>query len=212
MTFWRWAVTLIGLGAIGTGAVLYAGFGAFLPWREDAEVARVIKLAGVRAGQTGAEIGAGKGRFSLALSRAVGSGGRVYATELAGPTFDTLAARTAGMPNLTLVVAKREQTRLPEACCDVIVMRNVYHHVTNPAEFLTEVKRALRPGGRVVTIDFEPGALWFHGGRPADASERRPGHGVSRSAADAEFEAAGFRVELARPNWSRPLWLTVFSR
>jgi SAM-dependent methyltransferase len=211
MTMWKLAVLLIGLGAAGTGSVLHVAFGAFLPWRENAEVARLTQLAGVREGQTIGEIGAGGGRFSLALAQAVGARGRVYASELAGPTYEALSGRAAGASNLTVVKAERESTNLPDACCDLLLLRNVYHHVTNPEQFLTSVKRALRPGGRVIVIDFEPGALWFHGGRPGDASERRPGHGVSQAAAAAEFEAAGFRVETSQPRWSRPMWLSVWA-
>ena len=211
MAMWTLAAMLVGFGAAGTGAVLYAGFGAFLPWRENAEVARLTTLAGVREGVTIGEIGAGAGRFSLALAEAVGARGRVYASELAGPTYDALSARVAGISNITLVKAERQSTNLPDACCDVLLLRNLYHHVTNPERFLASVKRALRPGGRVIVIDFEPGALWFHGGRPGDASERRPGHGVSQAAAAAEFQAAGFRVETSQPRWSRPMWLSSFS-
>ena len=211
MTLWKLAVSLAGLGLAGLGAVLYVGFGAFLPWRENAEVERVIRLTGVRAGQTVAEIGAGSGRFSLKLASAVGDSGRVYATELAGSSFDALSARAQGLKNLTIVAAERERTNLPDACCDVILMRAVYHHVTQPDAFVNAVARALRPGGQVVVIDFEPGALWFHGGRPDDAAPRRPGHGVARSATIAEFTAAGFKVTTSDPNWSRPLWLTVFA-
>jgi ubiquinone/menaquinone biosynthesis C-methylase UbiE len=211
MTIGKLAAVLVGFGAAGTGAVLYAGFGAFLPWRENAEVAKLTKLAGVREGQAIGEIGAGGGRFSLALAEAVGARGRVYASELAGPTYDALSARVAGISNVTVIKAERESTNLPDACCDVLLLRNVYHHVTNPERFLASVKRALRPGGRVIVIDFEPGALWFHGARPGDASERRPGHGVAQAAAAAEFQAAGFRVETSQPRWSWPMWLSSFS-
>lgn len=209
---WKLAAVCVGLGAAGTGAALYAGFGAFLPWRENAEAADLVRLANVGPGQTIAEIGAGGGRFSLALARAVGTRGTVYASELPGPTYDALVARVSDTSNVEVVRAERDRTNLPDSCCDLVLMRNVYHHVTDPAGFLTAVRRALRPGGRVVVIDFEPGALWFHGGRPADAPERRPGHGVSQSAAAAEFEAGGFRVEISDSSWSRPLWLTVFTR
>jgi hypothetical protein len=62
----------------------------------------------------------------------------------------------------------------------------------------------------VAVIDFAPGALWFHGGAPDGT--RRPGHGVSRADAIAEFTAAGFVVREEVPDWSGPLWLVVFSR
>jgi hypothetical protein len=59
-------------------------------------------------------------------------------------------------------------------------------------------------------MDFEPGALWFHGGRPAEASGRRPGHGIGRGDAIAELRAAGFEVEREVPRWAGPMWLVLF--
>lgn len=212
MTFLKIVAGLTGLGLAGGAAVLYAGFGAFLPWREQAEADRLIEIAGIGEGKTIAEIGAGGGRFARALAAKVGTTGRVYATELAGPTHRVLAEQTADVPNITVIQADRGRTGLPDGCCDLVLLRNVYHHVSEPPAFLESVTRALRPGGRVVVIDFEPGALWFHGGRPDDASERRPGHGVAQQAAADEFAAAGFRLEQSAPRWSRPMWLSVFRR
>jgi hypothetical protein len=89
-------------------------------------------------------------------------------------------------------------------------MRAVYHHIQDPGPFVESVGRALRPGGRIAVIDFEPGTLWLHGGKPDGT--RRPGHGVSRRDALAEFAAAGFVVREEHPDWSRPLWLAVLTR
>lgn len=105
----------------------------------------------------------------------------------------------------------RSETRLPDGCCDVVLMRNVYHHVTQPQAFGRAVRKALKDGGRLAVIDFDTGALWFHGGRPDDTSPRRAGHGVSRRDAIAELSAAGFQLETEIPRWSGPLWLTIFS-
>jgi ubiquinone/menaquinone biosynthesis C-methylase UbiE len=204
------AVTTVGLA--GVTAILYVGFGAFLPWRENAEAARLADLIGVKEGQTVAEIGAGGGRFTVALAARVGAAGRVYASELPGATHQALVARTAGIGNITVVEAERTKTRLPDGCCDLVLMRNMYHHVTDPAAFVNEVRRAVRPNGLVVIIDFEPGALWFHGGRPDDAATRRAGHGVSQRAAAVELEAAGFRLERDEPQWRRPMWMSMFRR
>ena len=64
MTMWKVAAVVITIGAAGLTAVLYAGFGAFLPWRENAEADRLADLVGIQEGQTVAEVGAGGGRFS----------------------------------------------------------------------------------------------------------------------------------------------------
>ncbi|MCA1562086.1 MAG: class I SAM-dependent methyltransferase [Acidobacteria bacterium] len=116
----------------------------------------------------------------------------------------------SGVSNVTIVEGAPRETNLPDACCDVVFLRNVYHHVQEPEAFAASIRRAVRPGGRVVVIDFEPGALWLHGGRPSDTAARRPGHGVARADARAEFERAGFRVEQEIPRWGGPMWLLSF--
>jgi ubiquinone/menaquinone biosynthesis C-methylase UbiE len=212
MKHWRVIAGVMALGVAGSAMFLYAAFGAFLPWREEQEVRRLAGVAQVMEGQTIAEIGAGGGRFSFALAGIVGPTGRVLASELAGQKLDALAGRALSTTNVKVVAAEREQTGLPDGCCDLILMRNMFHHATMPDSFLASVKRALKGGGRVVIIDFEPGALWFHGGRPADAPERRSGHGVSQATVREEMTAAGFVLDHAEPNWSGPMWLSMFHR
>jgi SAM-dependent methyltransferase len=212
MTVWKLLAAMAGLGLASAMVILYAGFGAFLPWREEEEARRLAVIAGVGPGTTVAEIGAGGGRFSFALARIVGPSGHIYATELSEGKYAELAGRAASVPNVTIIRAERTRTLLPDACCDVLLMRAVYHHISTPPAFLAELRKAVKPGGRAVIVDFEPGALWFHGGRPDDASARRPGHGVAMREAIAEFEAAGFRLEASDASWSRPLWLALLRK
>jgi hypothetical protein len=44
----------------------------------------------------------------------------------------------------------------------------------DPVAFAKSVRQAIKSGGRLIVMDFEPGALWLHGGRPSEASQRRP--------------------------------------
>ena len=112
---------------------------------------------------------------------------------------------------MTVLEAAAGATNLPDACCDVVFLRNVYHHIRQPERFAASIARAVKPEGAIVVIDFEPGALWLHGGKPDDAS-RRPGHGVSRQDAVAEFRSAGFEPRLEVPRWSGPMWLILLRR
>lgn len=210
MDTWKLVVAVLVVVALGTATFLYVAFGAFLPWREEAEAGRLAELAQVRAGQVVADIGAGSGRFSTALARRVGPAGRVYASDVSPARLADLKQRAEGLRNLTVIEATRTETGLPDGCCDLVMMRSVYHHVSDPALFVSALRRVLAPGGRLVIIDFEPGALWFHGGAPSDAGERRPGHGVSQAVVAQEFAAAGFNVEREIAHWSGPLWMTVF--
>jgi ubiquinone/menaquinone biosynthesis C-methylase UbiE len=200
-------VLLTGLSAA------YWAFGAFLPWREDSEALRLAAVGGVVPGRVVADVGAGTGRFSAAMARVVGSAGRVYATDLDADRLRDIQDRLAraGLRNATVLEGAPEETRLPDGCCDVVFMRNVYHHVRNPERFASSLARAVRPGGVLVIIDFEPGALWLHGGKPDEAG-RRPGHGVSRRDAITEITTAGFTVREEVARWSGPMWLVAFER
>jgi SAM-dependent methyltransferase len=211
MTFMKWAAVIAVIGVAGGLTTIYAAFGAFLPWREDAEARRLLQVLSIAPGQQVAEIGAGSGRLTVALARAVGPAGRVFASDLNPARRVDIRARaaSAGVSNVSVLDGAPADTTLPDGCCDAIVMRAVYHHIQDPNRFVASVARALRPGGRVAVIDFDPGTLWLHGGRP-DGS-RRPGHGVARGDAIGEFEAAGFIVRQQDADWSRPLWLVVFA-
>lgn len=214
MTAWRTIGMLAGLSLAGSAGFVYYAFGAFLPWREEAEAVRLAELAGMGEGSTVAEIGAGAGRFTMSFARRVGPRGRVFSTELAGDAVAALAARAAaeGLRNVTEVRGGRLETNLPDGCCDVVVLRNVYHHVTEPQAFARALRQAVRDGGRLVVIDFDTGALWLHGGRPGDTSSRRAGHGVERADAIAELTAAGFQLEQEIADWGGPMWFAMFTR
>ena len=212
MTALKVVGVIVAVALAGGTAAAYAAFGAFLPWRERGEAQRLADIAGIRPGQTVAEIGAGTGRFTAVMSRRVGTGGTVLSTELDPERRREIEARMAaeGLRNVRVVAAAPDATNLPDACCDVVFLRNVYHHVTDPTRFAVSVARAVKPDGVVVVIDFEPGALWLHGGSP-DGSPRA-GHGVSRTDAIVEFRAAGFEAREQFPSWSGPLWLVLLRR
>src|SRR5688572_8382518 len=134
MSFVKWVAVLGVLGIVGSGVVLYGSFGAFLPWREDAEAERLAGVLRLGPGQRVAEIGAGGGRFTVAFARTVGSSGHVYSTELSPEQRHATSERIAatGLTNVTVLEGAPAATNLPDACCEVIVMRSVYHHLADP--------------------------------------------------------------------------------
>jgi precorrin-6B methylase 2 len=146
------------------GAVLVAvAATAFLLAQQSrrAEVSRLAEVLSVRQGMTVADIGAGTGWLSVEVARRVGQSGRVYSTEISVDRLADIrrAAAEAGLSNVIVLEAAERATGLPSECCDAIFMRRVYHHLSAPSAILTSIHDALKPGGRLVVIDFRPDRL-----------------------------------------------------
>jgi ubiquinone/menaquinone biosynthesis C-methylase UbiE len=117
---------------------------------------RVLRALGVRRGQIVADVGAGPGFWTLPLARRVGRRGRVFALDPEPAALEALRRRLAKgrVRNVTPVLNDDTAPMLPEGVCDLAVIVNVYHHFAEPAAFLKRVARCLKPGGRLVNIDW----------------------------------------------------------
>jgi ubiquinone/menaquinone biosynthesis C-methylase UbiE len=175
--------------------------------RAEDEAARLADLLGLRPGSSVADVGAGDGAFALAFAERVGPSGRVYATELGGEQLEALrgTARDAGLANVEVVQAEPAATGLPTACCDAILLRDVYHHLTQPREVARDLLRALAPGGVLVVVDF--GSTWYlRPFTPEGVDAARAGHGIELEAALRELAEVGFAEVRRIEPWTRR-WL-----
>jgi ubiquinone/menaquinone biosynthesis C-methylase UbiE len=159
---------LLALACAGCGN--WSGFG----FRADGpEMPRVRQVLGLKEGMVVADVGAGKGELTFALAREVGSKGHVFSTEIDPARLGRLreAVRGAGLDNVTVVEAQSRETGLPPNCCEAIVLRRVYHHVTEPSSINASLLQSLRPEGVLVIIDLPPPFSWLRGslGVPAQA-------------------------------------------
>ncbi len=126
-------------------------------WEKTEEMLDYLNL---QKGEAVADIGCGSGYFSYRFSRLVGEEGRVYATET---NEDALAyLRKLNERNnlrITTVVGRLNDACLPENSVDTIFMCSMYHAVYIASlefvkdEFIESLKKALRPGGRLVIVD-----------------------------------------------------------
>jgi predicted methyltransferase len=154
----------------------------------------IVDAAGVKTGMAVADVGAGTGLFSLLFAEAVGPRGKVYAVDVSQVFVDNITkrARKQGLENVVGVVNTQTGTGLSPGSADLVFLSDTYHHFERPAAMLASIHRALRPGGRLVVIDFErtPGrsSTWVLGHVRADKGQ------VKR-----EVEAAGFRLREDRP-------------
>ena len=136
---------------------------------EGRELPRLRQALALEPGKVVADVGAGKGELTRVLSKEVGPAGRVYSTEIDAARLDAL--RAARLGNVTVVESRSDASGLPPNCCDAIVLRRVYHHLTDPASVNASLLRALRPGGVLVVIDFPPPFFWGRGSLGVPAKE-----------------------------------------
>lgn len=159
-------------------------------WQKPDEVLRAL---GVSAGQTVCDIGAGPGYFTLRFAKAVGEAGRVYAVDVEPEMLEALGQRlsSAGVRNVTPVFALPDHALLPERSCDLAVIIDTFHHFPDGIAYLRQLARAVKPGGRIVNIDFHKRDLAV--GPPFD-------HKIAREDFLGRAEAAGLRV-IAEPTF-----------
>jgi ubiquinone/menaquinone biosynthesis C-methylase UbiE len=158
-------------------------------------------------------VGAGDGRFAVALARHVGRSGQVYATELDDARLVDIrqAATDARLANVTVIAGAVSGTNLPDACRDAFFSRLVYHHLTDPAAINADILRALRPGGCLVIIDFDPEGIMNWIGRPETAG-RHGGHGTPKETVLQEVTRARFQWMRGPEAWRGRTYVVLFKR
>ena len=110
----------------------------------------------LRPGMVVADVGAGSGYYSRRLASAVGLNGTVFAADVQ-PQMVALLTKTAQQPafsNIRPVLATEQDVRLPAASLDLAIMVDVYHELAYPQEVMNSLVRALKPGGRVVFVEY----------------------------------------------------------
>jgi predicted methyltransferase len=117
---------------------------------------QIAAAVGLKPGMVVADVGAGTGLFTRIFARQVGPTGKVYAVDIAREFLDHIAKRDneAGITNVTTVLCTPVTTALPPGSIDVAFICDTYHHFEFPARTMASLHAALKPGGRVVLVDF----------------------------------------------------------
>ena len=145
------------------------------------EFETVVDLAGVEAGMSVADIGAGEGYYTIRLSPLVGPKGRVLAQDIIPATRDTLAQRVTRerLDNIAVKLGEPNDPKLPEVSFDRVFLIHMYHEIERPSEFLWHVRNSLKREGRIIVVD-------------ADRSTDR--HGTPPKLLFCEFAAVGYAL------------------
>ena len=108
-------------------------------------------------GMTVADIGAGTGYIARRVAKQVGPKGVVYAVDVQPEMIRMLSAmaRRENLPNIRPVLGGVGDVKLPPTAVDLVIMVDVYHELEKPYELLASIVRALKPGGRVVFVEYK---------------------------------------------------------
>ena len=181
----------------------------------EAEVPQLMQLLELKPGMTIADVGAGFGAWTAKFSQVLGPNGRVFATDLGAQQLAFLRERVQkeALANVTVIEASVSSTNLPAGCCDAILIRDAYHHLTQPAAVITSFAASLKPGGRLAVVDFPPRP---NTPVPEGVPANRLGHGVPPGVVVQEVSAALTHVRTIEgwsPNSQPPmLFLALFRK
>ena len=116
----------------------------------------LLRELGLKPGMVVADIGAGTGYYARRMAPLVGSNGTVYAVDVQPEMIGMLRelAAKAGLANIKPVLGMVDDVKLPEASLDLAIMVDVYHELEFPFEVIESLVRALKPGGRLVYVEY----------------------------------------------------------
>jgi SAM-dependent methyltransferase len=127
------------------------------PEREIEErTSRLIELLALKPGEAVADIGCGTGYITRRLARQVGASGKVFAVDIQPEMLLLLTntLRSEGITNVTSVHGTITDPRLPANAIDLALLVDVYHEFDHPYEMVEGLVRSLKPGGRLVFVEF----------------------------------------------------------
>lgn len=155
---------------------------------EEEQPEAMLDALEIASGSTVADVGAGVGYHSLRLARRVGPDGRVLATDVQPQMIRMLKAnaKAAKASNVEAILSTQRDAKLPAEEVDLILMVDVYHECSDPETLLDNLFRALKPGGRLVLVEFR--------GEDPEVPIR-PEHKMTIDQARREVEPRGFAFQ-----------------
>lgn len=148
----------------------------------------IVTACQLKPGDVVADIGAGTGLFTLLFAEAVGPRGQVFAVDISPKFLDHIQklSHTSGLPNVKTQLAKDDSVELAAESIDVAYICDTYHHFEFPHKTMASLHRALKPGGRLILIDFHR--------IPGKSSEWALGHvRAGQDVFESEIVQAGFQ-------------------
>ena len=136
------------------------------PEREQEEQPeKLLAALELKPGDVVADVGAGSGYLTFRLAKRVGSKGKVFAVDIQPEMLALLRKRMKELKleNIEPVLGVETDPKLPAHSVDLILMVDVYHEFAYPWEMTQAMVRALKPGGRLVFVEYrkEDPKVWI---------------------------------------------------
>ncbi|MBV6499448.1 MAG: Ubiquinone/menaquinone biosynthesis C-methyltransferase UbiE [Prosthecobacter sp.] len=154
--------------------------------REEA-TSRMREELRLKTGMSVCDMGSGNGYHTLPMAEAVGGTGKVYAVDVQPEMIVMLNERIAekAITNIEPIIGEVDDPKLPPKSCDLILLVDVYHEFSHPEAMLTGMKKALKPGGQIVLVEFRA---------EDDSVPIKPEHKMSKAQITREMNANGLKL------------------
>ena len=117
---------------------------------------RLVTALQLKPGMVVADIGAGTGYLARRIAPAVMPGGKVLAVDVQPEMMALLQStvRQSGLTQIRPLLGAEDDVKLPPSSVDLAIMVDVYHELAFPYEVLASIVSALKPGGRLVFVEY----------------------------------------------------------
>jgi ubiquinone/menaquinone biosynthesis C-methylase UbiE len=167
----------------------------------------LVATCQISPGMSVADVGAGTGLFTLLFAQQVGPAGHVYAVDISDEFIESIQERAAQaeLNNIQGVICAVDDAKLAPASVDVVYICDTYHHFEFPYKTMASIFKALKPGGRVVVVDFQR--------IPGTSSDWVMGHvRAGREEVRQEIESVGFKLQEEKQDLLKENYVLVFGK
>ena len=149
---------------------------------------KAIAALNLKPGMFVGDVGAGTGFYSLRIAKRIAPSGIVFANDIQPGMLDRLRVNAAAqkVTNIRTVLGSESNPGLPHGELDLVILVDVYHEFSKPQQMLDRIRDSLKPGGRLVLLEF----------RKEDPDVPiRPEHKMSVGQVKAEITPEGYQFE-----------------
>ena len=166
----------------------------------------LIAALGLKPGMTVADVGTGAGYMLPHLSAAVSPGGKVLAEDIFPDFLEAAKKRAAKLTNVEYVLGDVKSAKLPPASVDVALVLDAYHHFDYPEAMLGSIREALKPGGRIVVVEYHKNEKAMPNGRALQHIR------ATRDEFVKEIEGFGLKAVEVKDFLPEVQWMAVFEK